>query len=43
MPDPDYDPDELNKTKWFLITIPFAWIVKVWKIIFGKEKENEKI
>lgn len=34
MPDPDFDPDYLNRIRWFRITIPFAWIAKIWRKIF---------
>ena len=34
MPDPDFDPDEINKVRWFVIKIPFEWIAKAWWWIF---------
>jgi hypothetical protein len=35
--DPDFDPDEFNKMRWFVIRIPFDWISKAWRKLFGKE------
>ena len=32
--DPYWDPDEMNKTRWFVITIPFDWIAKAWKVVW---------
>jgi hypothetical protein len=42
MPEQDFDPDRLNQVHWFRISIPFEWIVKVWKKLFQKEESNEK-
>ena len=33
--DPNWDPDEMNRTRWFVIVIPFEWIVKAWRKLFG--------
>jgi hypothetical protein len=42
--DSDFDPDLLNRRKWFVIRIPFEWIAKFYRIIFQKGgKENEKV
>lgn len=54
MPDPDFDPEYFNRIRWIRISIPFEWIAKAWRKIFGpkasgpvgptarKEEKNEK-
>jgi hypothetical protein len=42
MPDPDFDPEQMNKMRWFTITISFEWIARVWKSVFGSGSTKDK-